>query len=97
MKDKLTSKNFNLMGWEKLPSHKKILKITMTDNGNKVKCMEKEYINGKIIQHIKVNMKMEKNRVLEYLFMLLETLMKDTGMMENKMVLEFRTIKKESK
>ena len=85
------------MRWEKLLFQKKILKITMKDNGNKEKCMEKEYIHGRIIQHIKDNMRKEKNRVMESLFMFLEMFMKDIGMMENKMVLEFYSIRKESK
>lgn len=50
--------------------------------------MEKEYLFGKMVENIKVNISMIKNKAKVYINLLMEEFMRDNGFKENRTEME---------
>ena len=65
----------------------------MMEIGRTIKCKEKEYLLGQMVENMKGTMLMIRNKDMEYLLLEMEEFIKENGKMESSM--EKDTIKKE--
>ena len=57
----------------------------MMDNGNTIRCMDLEKLNGQMVENMKVNTKMIKNMAMDHFFGQMEGNMLEVGEMESSM------------
>jgi len=67
---------------------------SMKASGRTIKCTEEELLFGLMVESMKVNMKIRKSKATESSAGLMVALIKDNGVMENKMVEGYTVIKK---